>query len=303
VARLDAEARVRRGGAWGPLRAGDPIRAGDELELRRGAGVFALEGGGRVWLSKGSQLSCDASWSLEKGACVLDGARLPTIECEGAEVRAPEGGELHIRRAGSRKLEVDVYAGRVVVLASGGEARLGPGQGVQVRRGRVGEPRSARAATPALVPPGSAVFLEQGRPGLSERYPVLLGELSGAGVRGVAKPGAPQERIVTLGSGRPAGLCEAPRDGRIYLRVVLSAEHPLTVQLATPDNARSWRATVPGRWGATHVDLALAAFEATDGGAPIAPGQVLDLLSVQAGTPGQQVPLTVQDARIYAPQD
>ncbi|MEZ6189546.1 MAG: hypothetical protein R3F62_31670, partial [Planctomycetota bacterium] len=270
----------------------------------RDPGRLSLVQGGRMWLGPDSKVACAEAWTLDAGSCVLQGRELPSLLVDGAEISPVGEAELRVEVA-RRTAEVDVYAGKVYIRDTRGDSLdLAAGRGVRVRRGRLGDPRPAQLPAglrQALAPQGQRVWAEAWDAQAKPRYGLLLGELSPEGLRGATKPIAPVERAICVAGHEARGLCAAPAGGRLYLRLVLEDRHPITLQLSSPDQSRSWRRTVEGHPGVNHVDLALDELPALGGGAAIQAGQLLDLLSVQAGGAGETIPLVLEYVQVYVP--
>ncbi len=301
VARLRGRSRVRRGGRWVQLAAGDVLRRGEDLQVQRGSLQLGLEEGGRAILGSKAKLALGSDWKLEAGVCAFSG-RSPGLVAGGLRLSGAAASEWVVACHGSRT-ELEVLAGHVELSGGAEPRRLGPGQGADLRLGRVGVPRAAGRSPQwlreARIPLGHPLLEEPCLPTSLARYSVLLGEPERSGLQ--ARPKSKSDELaISLGYGQPSGLCRYQAKARLFLRAWLERDAPLTVQIETPDRSLAWRLTRTLGAGALTLDVPLSELVPVSGKA-LAPGQALDFLSLQAGLPAERVGLRLEHVQIYLP--
>ncbi|HBP20432.1 MAG TPA: hypothetical protein DEA08_21900 [Planctomycetes bacterium] len=306
VAALEGRARVRRNGSWRDLAVGDALLLGDELDLRSKAVCqLGCGGAGRLTLRERARLTLGEDWQLTAGVCSLVAGDAPQRLRAGEVAVDPQPAcEVALLHGSSGRLAIEVYVGGAEVRGAGAQVALSPGQGLEAKRGRLGQVRAARSPKwlrAARLPEGRVVFEEPCRSLRRGAYVVLLGHPTPEGLVSTPKPTAPRERAVSLGQGKRQGLFRAPSGARIHVQLTLESDQPVTVQLESPDRARAWRGVVPGKAGLNTIDLALSELR-PKAGAELQGGEVLDFLSIQAGLPGQAHPLTLEYVRVYQPR-
>ncbi|MEZ6184962.1 MAG: hypothetical protein R3F62_08140 [Planctomycetota bacterium] len=256
-----------------------------------------------MWLGPDSKVACAEAWTLDAGA-VLQGRELPSLLVDGAEISPVGEAELRVEVA-RRTAEVDVYAGKVYIRDTRGDSSTWPqaaacacAAGAWATRARPSSPRAcARPSRPRASAYGP-------RPGTPRRSRATACSWASSPPKACAGRRSRSRRSSARSASpdtKPAAYAPAPAGGRLYLRLVLEDRHPITLQLSSPDQSRSWRRTVEGHPGVNHVDLALDELPALGGGAAIQAGQLLDLLSVQAGGAGETIPLVLEYVQVYVP--
>lgn len=319
--RLEGDARVRRAGGdgWTALAAGDLLAEGDEVEALRAVDLallaappqadaaddrVELDPGDRLLLAAGARATIGADGArLEAGQAVAF-AREALLLAGAARVTVRGDASLALSRGG--ELQVAALAGQVELAPA---LRLGARQRVAVdARGRAGKVTAGPAELPAWAQqvrrsPGAR--LAGTTPGAGP-LPLALGEARPDGARGVATPAAPTPttRAVTFGQGLPTGGWRHVAGAR--LRVVYRLSAPATLGVTLTDVTRGQdvqavlRAPRAGVW--TTLDVELDALRgARDRTLRLAPGDVLDLVTISSHGEGQPVELEVAELSVHAP--
>ena len=308
VSRARGAGQISQGAGDEAARPGDPLPPGATLSVERGALELTLvaaadelerglTAGSRLVLPRGARVRLEpAGLRLLAGECWIEAAGALSLQAGQAEVRLQDA-DLHLR-AGRRDLQAQVWAGRARLLVAAAEVELVAAQEVALDPQGRGAPRRARGSPPAWRAPGPdparVLFHEPCRGLVARAWGGLVGAPGPEAIEAAARAELGGVRVACLGKG--GGLARFVPGARARFSYRVAEAVPLAFSVTDLRRQRNLTATLAaprvGVWTTVELDLERLAHAS---GAALEPGDPLDFLAAQAGTPGHTAALELRE--------
>lgn len=304
--------RVSGGGANGlEAQPGLVMPTGTTLSVERGALELAVltgdgeltggqAAGTRLVLPRGARLTVEAEGlRLDSGDCWAESVGELALRIGETRLQLRDAdAQLH---AGKRDLSAQVWGGEVRLSGLQPQILVAAGQRVDLDAQGRGAPRRGRGDPPAWRAPGpdpaGLLFQESCRALAQRAWQGLVGTPGPESLTATVRSELGGVYVACLGKGE--GLTRFAPGARVRFTYRLTEDVPLAFSVTDLRRHRNLTTTVAhprvGLWTTVELDLQRLA---ADQGDPLEPGDALDFLAAQAGTPGHTAPLELRDLTI-----